>query len=55
MHVTKSWKAGLIQNEDPVAIVMSAGYQLWALWANQYKSNKLIEIAGEKFDAAADR
>ena len=44
MHVTKSWKAGLIQNEDPVAIVMSAGYQLWALWANQYKSNKLIEM-----------
>src|SRR4030095_10820481 len=44
MHVTKSWKAGLIQNEDPVAIVMSSGYQLWALWANQYKSNKLIEM-----------
>ncbi|HZI53209.1 MAG TPA: prenyltransferase/squalene oxidase repeat-containing protein [Chitinophagaceae bacterium] len=44
MHVTKSWRTALVQNEDPVAIVMSAGYQLWALWANQYKSNKLIEM-----------
>ena len=34
----------LVQNDDPVAIVMSSGYQLWALWANKYKSNKLIEM-----------
>ena len=33
-----------LQNDDPVAIVMSSGYQLWALWANKYKSNKLIEM-----------
>lgn len=44
MQVIKSWKAALVQNDDPVAIVMSSGYQLWALWANQYKSNKLIEM-----------
>jgi Squalene-hopene cyclase C-terminal domain len=35
-------KEVLVQNDDPVAIIMSSGYQLWALWANQYKSNKLI-------------
>ena len=35
-------KEVLAQNDDPVAIIMSSGYQLWALWANQYKSNKLI-------------
>ncbi len=35
-------KEVLMQNDDPVAIIMSSGYQLWALWANQYKSNKLI-------------
>ena len=44
IHVIKSWKDALAQNEDPVAIVMSSGYQLWALWANKYKSNKLIEM-----------
>jgi Prenyltransferase and squalene oxidase repeat len=44
MHVTKTWKGALVQNDDPVAIVMSSGYQLWALWANKYKSNKLIEM-----------
>jgi hypothetical protein len=44
MHVIRSWKAALVENDDPVAIVMSSGYQLWALWANQYKSNKLIEM-----------
>src|SRR6187431_3083988 len=43
-QVIRSRKEVLIQNDDPVAIVMSAGYQLWALWANQYKSNKLIEM-----------
>lgn len=44
MHVIKAWKPALVQNDDPVAIVMSGGYQLWALWANEYKSNKLIEM-----------
>ena len=40
----RSRKDVLSQNGDPVAIVMSSGYQLWALWANKYKSNKLIEM-----------
>jgi N-acyl-D-amino-acid deacylase len=44
MHVIRSWKAALVENDDPVAIVMSSGYQLWALRANKYKSNKLIEM-----------
>ena len=44
MHVIRTWKGALVQNDDPVAIVMSSGYQLWALWANHYKSNKLIEM-----------
>jgi N-acyl-D-amino-acid deacylase len=43
-QVIRSRKRALIQNDDPVAIVMSSGYELWALWANQYKSNKLIEL-----------
>ena len=44
IHVLKTWRPALVQNDDPVAIVMSSGYQLWALWANKYKSNKLIEM-----------
>ena len=40
--VVRARKDVLAQNGDPVAIVMSSGYQLWALWANKYKSNKLI-------------
>ena len=44
MQVIKTRKPALMQNDDPVAIVMSGGYELWALWANQYKSNKLIEM-----------
>src|SRR5688572_17666102 len=44
IQVIRSRRPALIQNEDPVAIVMSGGYELWALWANQYKSNKLIEM-----------
>jgi hypothetical protein len=44
MHVIKSWRPALVGNDDPVAIVMSGSYQLWAFWANQYKSNKLIEL-----------
>jgi N-acyl-D-amino-acid deacylase len=43
-QVIRSRKEVLIQNDDPVAIVMSSGYQLWALWANKYRSNKLIEM-----------
>ena len=42
--VIRSRKDVLTQNDDPVAIVMSSAYQLWALWANEYKSNKLIEM-----------
>jgi len=42
--VIRGRKDVLAQNGDPVAIVMSSGYQLWALWANKYKSNKLIEM-----------
>ena len=44
MSTIRSRRPALIQNEDPVAIVMSSGYELWALWANKYKSNKLIEM-----------
>ena len=44
MQMIRSWKAALVENDDPVAIVMTSGYELWALWANQYKSNKLIEM-----------
>jgi N-acyl-D-amino-acid deacylase len=43
-QVIRSRKEVLIQNDDPVAIVMSSGYQLWALWENKYRSNKLIEM-----------
>jgi hypothetical protein len=42
--VIRSRKDVLAQNGDPVAIVMSSAYQLWALWANEYKSNKLIDM-----------
>ena len=44
MSIIKSRKPASIQNDDPIAIVMSSGYELWALWANQYKSNKPIEM-----------
>ncbi|MEP7377374.1 MAG: prenyltransferase/squalene oxidase repeat-containing protein [Chitinophagaceae bacterium] len=43
-HVIRNRKEVLLQNDDPTAIIMSSAYQLWALWANQYKSNKLIEM-----------
>jgi ribosomal protein S7 len=43
-QVIRFRKQALIQNDDPVAIVMSGGYELWALWANDYKSNKHIEM-----------
>jgi len=44
LQVIRSRKQALIQNDDPVAIVMSSGYELWALRANHYKSNKHIEM-----------
>lgn len=44
MHVIQTWRPALVQNDDPVAIVMSSGYQLWALWANEHTSNKQIEM-----------
>ena len=44
MQMIRSWKAALVENDDPVAIVMTSGYELWALKANHYKSNKLIEM-----------
>ena len=43
-HVIRNRKEVLAQNDDPVAIIMSSAYQLWALWANQYKSNTLLEM-----------
>jgi hypothetical protein len=39
-----AWKAIFAENDDPAAIVMSEGYDLWALSANHYKSNKKIEL-----------
>ena len=42
--VVRARKDVLAQNSDPVAIVMSSGYQLWALWANKFPSNKLIDM-----------
>ena len=43
-QIIRHEKAVLMQNDDPVAIVMSNGYRLWALWANQYKSTKVVEM-----------
>src|SRR6188474_2885106 len=34
-HVIKSWQGALVQNDDPVALVMSSGYQLLSLWADK--------------------
>jgi len=42
--VMRSRKDVLSENDDPVAIVMSGSYQMWALWANKYPSNKLLEL-----------
>jgi squalene cyclase len=44
MHRMDSWKAIFVENDDPTAIVMSESYDLWALSANHYKSNKKIEL-----------
>jgi squalene cyclase len=38
------WKSIFAENDDPTAIVMSEGYDLWALSANHYKANKKIEL-----------
>jgi hypothetical protein len=40
----KSRKATNAQNNDPVAIVMSGVYSLWALSENKYPANKSIEL-----------
>jgi N-acyl-D-amino-acid deacylase len=45
--ISNNWTARmpyLAQNEDPVAIVMSGGYDLWALSATKYKTNKTIQL-----------
>ena len=34
----------LAENDDPVAIVVTGNYDLWALSANKYKSDKMIEL-----------
>jgi hypothetical protein len=34
----------LPENDDPVAIIMSGNYDLWALSANRYKGSKTIEL-----------
>ena len=39
----KSRKATNAENDDPVAIVMSGAYSIWALAENKYPSNKIIE------------
>jgi hypothetical protein len=44
MEVIKSWKPALAENEDPVAVIVYGGYQLWALKSMGYKSNKLIQM-----------
>ncbi|MCW3118968.1 MAG: Ankyrin repeat-like protein [Chitinophagaceae bacterium] len=44
------WKSRielLAQNDDPVAIVMSGGYDLWAFTASGYKTNKIIELLAQ--------
>ena len=41
----KSRKATNAENNDPVAIVMSGSYSLWALSENEYPGNKSIHLA----------
>jgi len=41
---TKSWKPYSVEYDDPTAIVMSGGYDLWALSANHHRSDKRIEL-----------
>ena len=40
----KSRKATNAENDDPVAIVMSGAYSIWALAENNYPSNKTIDL-----------
>lgn len=45
--ISNNWTARmyyLAQNEDPVAIVVSGGYDLWALSATKYETNKTIQL-----------
>jgi hypothetical protein len=37
----------LYEQDDPVATVMTGNYDLWALSANQYKSNKTIQLLAQ--------
>jgi hypothetical protein len=45
-----NWKSkmpSLVENDDPVAIIMTGNYDLWALSANNYKTNKTIELLAQ--------
>lgn len=44
LSTLKSRKATNAQNDDPVAIVMSGGYSIWALAEINYPSNKTIDL-----------
>jgi hypothetical protein len=37
-------KAAVTENDVQTMLVVTGSYQLWALWANQYKSNKIIDL-----------
>ncbi|MES2649675.1 MAG: prenyltransferase/squalene oxidase repeat-containing protein [Bacteroidota bacterium] len=45
--ICKTWKSRmslLVENDDPVAIIMTGNYDLWALSANHVEKNKTIEL-----------
>jgi squalene cyclase len=37
-------RAGLVENDDVVAVIMIGGYDMWALAANHYPSNKSLGL-----------
>jgi N-acyl-D-amino-acid deacylase len=48
----KQWKTygniqALMENDDPVAVIIVGDYDLWALSANNYKSDKMIDILSQ--------
>ena len=48
--ISKIWKtrmALMVENDDPVAIIMTGNYDLWALSANHYEKNKTIELLAQ--------
>lgn len=48
--ICKTWKSRmpiLVENEDPVAIIMTGNYDLWALSANHYEKNKTLELLAQ--------